>query len=114
MIDIERTMIGKTALDTFAAKFRNKSELPFPIPSPLVDFVASFVPMRLLTFWITKSRFAWRSALGAFSIFRPAVREIACLPAIVPIAPPHAIKMHFILFAAVATGAFNAGLFHEF
>lgn len=105
VVNVERSVIRKSALNTLAAKFLNYFEFSFPVARVLVNRVTVFVPVILNAINRTKSIFAIGSAMLAFSVFAPSRRKITGLIAKFSSAIFDAIGMG--LKNGFATGAFN-------
>ena len=114
VVNVECAVITEPTFCTFATEPRDQRKLSLPVAAALVDFVAALIPIGFLAFWRAEPCFARLPTTDAFSVFRPAVGEIACLPAVMPGAFADAIGVHLVKLAAMTACAFNSCLFHPF
>ena len=94
VVNVQGAMIGEPALGAFPAKARDEFKFPFPVARVLVNAVAVFVPVVLLTAWRTKTCFRRLVAALALAGVRPPVPDVASLTAELTCAIAQTIRVH--------------------
>ena len=108
MVDIQKSNVGSAA--RFAPSAERFDQLFFSLPnSPLMRLAAIQVPKCALASRLAESRYRSCSAMTAFSIALPSVREIARPSTVVPVSATGQIGMYF----KVATTASTLALEHR-